>query len=435
MFKLLRVLIFFLLVITIISCNRAQPAAVSGDYTRADTLEAFEIYPWLHSIYEFRNNVFCYLIIGDEYALLFDTTSGVGGLHRVIRQITQLPVIVVLGHGHFDHVGGVPQMIAYLSSEVWLHEADFNSFERYFGETRNINKLDVGRIFNLGGLNVEVIGMGGHTAGSVGVLIREHRILLASDSANPDMWLFFGDALPIDQYITMLERTMQLDFDYFFIGHNDMPMPKSDFQRFINVARNASIENAHPFRELDSETMAFRYDEDGASIYFRGSTREYRRLQDQSLPVGNLGAFQAVLRDNFLYGNGYQALLRIPNLLGGHRLRRGEVYTLRVTYTVSRDLENELLVGFVDMSRRWRTLSYTQRNIEPPNVVLGPASRAGEEISSQVTITLVASANTTNIIANTLVLETLGQGRHRSPNSGIKGPVTVNFTEFILTRN
>jgi len=75
------------------------------------------------------------------------------------------------------------------------------------------------------------------------------------------------------------------------------------------------------------------------------------------LPPGNLGAFELTLKDNFLYGNGYQGLVRDYNMLNGHRLRKGEAYTLKVTYTASRDLENDLLVGFVDMAGgRWNSL-------------------------------------------------------------------------------
>ncbi|MCL2764991.1 MAG: MBL fold metallo-hydrolase [Treponema sp.] len=420
-----------ILIVLLASCSRTSPGTTADSYD----IEAFEIYPWLYSIYENRNNVFAYLIVGDDYALLFDTTSGFGLLHYVIKEITDLPVIVVLGHGHYDHAGGVSMMTEFFSSEIWLHEADFPVYQRYIKETRNLNSLDIGRVFDLGGLNVEIIGMEGHTAGSVGALVREHRILFTSDSAGPDIWLFLGESLPVSQYIAMLELTMQLDFDTFFIGHNDVPMPKTDFQKYINVARNTSLEMAHPYRELGSGMMAFRYDEDGASIYFSASINEYNRLQHNSLPAGNLGSIQVELRDNFYYGNGYQALLRYPNLLGGYRLRRGDVFTLKATYIASRDLENELLVGFVDMSRRWRTLSYTQKNIEPPNVVLGPASKAGEEVTSEVTITLVANANDSGILANTLVLETLGRGRHGSANSGLEGPVTINFTEFILTKH
>ena len=159
-------------------------------------------------------------------------------------------------------------------------------------------------------------------------------------------------------------------------------------------------------------------------------------LIDSSLPAGNLGELKLKLYDNFRYGNGYQVLIQNKNLLNGYRLRKGDSFTLKVTYTASRDLENDLLVGFVDHDgSRWKTLSYTQKNIEPPNVILGFRSKAGEVVSSEVIINIVANASSARAVANTLYLETLGQGIHRRSNSGAEGPVIISFSEFVLTKN
>jgi len=394
-------------------------------------------YSWLYSILDTQNNVFCYLLLGDEKALLFDTTYGFGSLHSVIRKITDLPVIVVLGHGHKDHSGGASQMKAYLDSDIWLHENDFEIYQYYFQETRLLNKLETGQVFDLGGLNAEVIAMEGHTRGSIGILAREKRILFTSDSANYHIWLFQRESLPLDQYAAMLERVMDLEFDTFYIGHDDIDSPKSDFQLFINAARNASAEKS----EFIEEYNAFRYEENGVNIYFKDPSApdelrvSYRSQIDNSLPAGNLGSFELLLRDNFRYGNGYQGLIRERNLLSGYKLKRGDTYKLKVTYTASRDLESELLVGFVDMDGgRWKTLSYTQRNIEPPNVILGHASKAGEKVTSEVIITILTNASSSRPAANTLVFENIGQGRHGRANSGKQGAVTIYFSEFILTK-
>jgi len=429
----------FLLLIALsffaVSCDKRTQA--KNDYSSENNTETYaknEIYPWLYSIEEIGNNVFCYLLIGSEKALLFDTTYGYGSLHRVIREITDLPVTVILGHGHFDHTGGAEQLFAYLHSDIWLNEDDFDLYRYNTQETRLLKKLNIGQEFDLGDLNIKVIGMEGHTAGSIGILVKEHRVLLTSDSANPHIWLFLNESLSINQYIAMLERVIQLDFDTFFIGHSDAPMNKSDFQRFIKAARNVSIEKSEPYDNYDS---VFIYEEDGANVYFRDTSGKRPTPQeiDNNLPPGDLGAFEITMKDNFYYGNGYQAYIRERNLLNGYRLKKGDTYLLKVTYTASRDLENDLLVGFVDTEGgKWITLSYTQKDIEPPNVVLGRASKAGEEISSEAVITIVKSARTSNMRGNTLVLETLGQGKHRSFNSGIQGEVTISFSKFVLTK-
>jgi|GEM_PF-1473543 len=428
-------LLFFICVLTaflIMSCSKKNENAVIKESYYVNKIDS-----WLYSIMDTKNNVFCYLLLGEEKALLFDTTYGFDSLHSVISEITDLPVIVVLGHGHKDHSGGASQMKAYLNSDVWLHEADFEMYQYYFQETRILNKLEIGKVFDLGGLNVEVIGMEGHTRGSIGILVKEYRVLFTSDSANYHIWLFMKESLPLDQYIAMLERVIKLDFETFYIGHDDIESSKSDFQLLINAARNATAGKSQFIEEYN----AFHYEENGANVYFNDPSAPdelrvpYQLSLNNSLSEGNLGSFDLLLRDNFRYGNGYQGLVRDRNLLNGHRLRKGDTFKLKVTYTASRDLESGLLVGFVDMDgSRWKTLSYTQKEIEPSDVILGPASKAGEEVSSEVIITILTNASSARQAANTLVFENIGQGRHGRANSGVQKAVTIYFSEFVLIK-
>jgi len=251
-----------------------------------------KIYPWLYSIFD-PQGVFCYLVVGSQRALLFDTVYGIGNLEQTVKSITEKPLYVVLGHGHVDHAGG-----AYQFEEVYLHEADFElcrlHTSRDFrgtvldglnksgapmpvgidpqayleGGTGNLKSLEPNRIFNLGDLNIEVINMEGHTAGSIGLLVQEHKVLLDSDSANTHIWMFLNESLPVSQYIAMLERVIKLDFDTFFIGHSNVPMPKSFFQKFINAARRISIEKSVPYNVFP-ELKGFLFREDGVEIVFK----------------------------------------------------------------------------------------------------------------------------------------------------------------------
>ena len=262
-----------------------------ADIVEADSSAAYyrvkEIYPWLYSLYD-PADVYCYLVIGNERALLFDTAYGIGSLPDAISTITDKPVTVVLGHGHIDHANG-----AYQFDEAWLHEDDFAlcrlhtspQYRRYVMNGRNssslpdgfsisdyvnagagnLQKLEGGELFDLGGLTMEVIPMEGHTAGSIGLLAREHRVLLDSDSANPYVWMQLEESLPVRSYITMLERTMQLDFNTFYTGHSEEAMPKSHFQNFIDVARNASPANSE---SLGEGVFRYRDPNSGASINF-----------------------------------------------------------------------------------------------------------------------------------------------------------------------
>ena len=135
----------------------------------------------------------------------------------------------------------------------------------------NLKKLDSGTVFDLGGLHVEVVDMAGHTAGSVGLMIVEKRVLLDSDSANEHCWMFLEESLPIRQYISMLERVSRMEFDVFYTAHSDASHPKSDFQRYVRVARNASMAKGMLYK-IFPELEPRIYTEDDVSIVFNERT-------------------------------------------------------------------------------------------------------------------------------------------------------------------
>lgn len=145
----------------------------------------------------------------------------------------------------------------------------------------------------------------------------------------------------------------------------------------------------------------------------------------------------ALMADNFQYGNGYQAQIKEPTLMNGYKLQKGDVFVLKATYTVSRDLENPIYVGFADTTpgaNYWQTLSYTQKGDEAPPVAFGPAAKAGQVVNIEAEITLVRGSSGSGVAANVLYFETLGKGSKGSAGSGQMKPFTINFTEFSLTK-
>jgi len=149
---------------------------------------------------------------------------------------------------------------------------------------------------------------------------------------------------------------------------------------------------------------------------------------------GVLGAFELVLKDNFQYGDGYQGDIRTVNLLNGHKLSAGDKFTVKFTYSASRDLEAPLEFGFVDQTpnaQYWRALSW-EDGTDMPSL---PASKAGEVVSAEFSFTIIKNATAASAGANTFVFTTKGAGRKGAANSGVQKAVTLSFKEFTLTKN
>jgi len=273
-----------------VKTSKIEKAVFDGQYDDpSGYYQVRKVNSWLFSIYD-PDSVYCYLLVGEERAILYDTVYGIGYLPGVVSKLTDKPVTVVVSHGHADHVNG-----AYQFNEAWLYEKDFElaqtaaTYRTYILEglaedgqvlpigfdpdyyinagAGNFKNLEIGQIFDLGGMTVEVIAAEGHTAGSIGLLVREHRVYLNSDSANFNTWMFLPESLSMKEYIAMLERTIQLEFDTFFIGHSDAPMTKDDYRKILNVARNATLEKALPYGQRQHLNPVV-YQEDNVAVIF-----------------------------------------------------------------------------------------------------------------------------------------------------------------------
>jgi hypothetical protein len=160
------------------------------------------------------------------------------------------------------------------------------------------------------------------------------------------------------------------------------------------------------------------------------------------------GAFSLVLDDNFQYGEGYQGLIDDLKLFPGGKITEGDVYSMKITFTVSRGLEDVITVGLVDRTPPdgggdyWIPLSYDAddggwelEDDDAPAVAATVEEAAdGATVTKVITFTALHSALTGLANANCIAFETQGQGTPGTASSGIKGPVTLKFTEFLFVK-
>ena len=198
----------------------------------------------------------CYLIEGNERALLIDGLTGVGSLKAFVRELTELPVMMAATHGHIDHVGA-----AWEYGEVFINPDDialmytphhsepagrlgFASAPSFTGEPkRTVPTLaDVpaprpvktypiyeGDIFDLGGIQIEVIQVPGHTQGTVVFLDRAARAVYSGDACNGNTLLCLPGSTTIEEYKESLLhfKTFQKDFDVMYGGHGAVAVPNT----------------------------------------------------------------------------------------------------------------------------------------------------------------------------------------------------------------
>lgn len=131
----------------------------------------------------------CYLI-GDETAGVCAVVDPGGSPEKVLDMIRRsglAPEMILLTHGHYDHVRAIPALLeVYPDLPVYIHEKELcpaeDLKERYFmpHKGKNQRTYDEGDTLTLGSLTIQVLHTPGHSAGSVTLLVED--VMLCGDT-------------------------------------------------------------------------------------------------------------------------------------------------------------------------------------------------------------------------------------------------------------
>ncbi len=204
-----------------------------------------------------RFDSYCILIVGSEKALLFDTGCGPDDLKAAVLEITPLPLLVIVSHGHFDHVGGSGQF-----DKVYISKNDRNIVENYdqnvlrewvqapdlsFNDFRQMTDLDFDS-FSLGDIKGEIIPLPGHSAGSVGIFLPKLRLLLSGDALSPIMSMIFANHGTTEEQLQTIARVQALDFDHFITGHSEKLYEKALLTQMADCLTNLGRKRFHKYK-------------------------------------------------------------------------------------------------------------------------------------------------------------------------------------------
>ncbi len=148
-----------------------------------------------------------WLVVGEQRALLIDTGVGVAPLAPIVRSLTDRPVICLISHSHYDHIGGAHEFADRLMHEAeadimanpspeltfwggWLLAESFSrlpspdyDFSRYHitpaPPTAFVKDRDD---IDLGGRTLTLLHTPGHSPGLLSIFEAETRTLFSTDA-------------------------------------------------------------------------------------------------------------------------------------------------------------------------------------------------------------------------------------------------------------
>lgn len=189
-----------------------------------------EIREFMKQFYILDDWVRQFLIVGEEEALLIDTGVEESHVAETVRQITSLPVRVVLTHGDHDHAGGLGAFGSCLGP---------SGGRRYAPAGDPLAAAPGGGTRKPGGYRFEVLHLPGHTPGSIALLDREHGLLLPGDSIQKEGTIYmFGPRRNLERYLESLRELQPLEGEIRQIlpSHGECPIEPAYLSRVLEDA-------------------------------------------------------------------------------------------------------------------------------------------------------------------------------------------------------
>lgn len=212
-------------------------------------VEQIDSQTWLIEEYDDRTSVYMYLLTGVREAVLLDTGLGSFPLKQVCEKLTDLPITVILTHGHVDHIGG-----SGMFERVYLHKADKELYQLHKNDQmrklysqedhllpvkEDVLLLEGTESFDLGGRTLRIVETPGHSVGSVCILDEERRWLFVGDTCcKAHVLLQLEYSASLETYIESMQKLLALESEYDLIwpGHHSKPVSKEIPRQFLEAS-------------------------------------------------------------------------------------------------------------------------------------------------------------------------------------------------------
>lgn len=235
------------------------------------------IYPGAYRIAD-PLDVYMFLIVGEERALLIDTGYGTMDLKKIVPELIKdaagenadkIELIVCNTHGHIDHNG-----MNYAYPECYLDDADGdvyamhadpvereNFIKKLFGKWYGIcshlpvlgkmikkicymepaNIVPMPETFDLGGKTIKVIKTPGHTPGSVCLLDEKEKALFSGDSVCDEGVLLMVDySCSVAEFkksiLSLIDMHEAEEFSIIYPSHHKKELDRSFLDDYITLA-------------------------------------------------------------------------------------------------------------------------------------------------------------------------------------------------------
>ena len=162
-----------------------------------------------------------FLLAGENKALLIDSGMQVHNAKEIAESLVELPIELLNTHGDMDHVGSNDEFDSF-----YMNPAEASNYYNSNKKTGTIIPVSDGDVIDLGGRELEIITLPGHTPGSIAVLDKKNRVLISGDPIQDGDIFMFGIQREMHAYILSLEKLEKYKdrFDEIYPSHGTFPI-------------------------------------------------------------------------------------------------------------------------------------------------------------------------------------------------------------------
>ncbi|MDA1633796.1 MULTISPECIES: MBL fold metallo-hydrolase [Bacillus cereus group] len=217
------------------------------------------------SEYGHWEQVHSYLLIGEEKAALIDTGLGIDNIKRITDHLTNLPIIVLTTHVHWDHIGShgeFKNIYVHKDEEDWLVNGikklsieqirkdvsrditiptpeTFNpdTYKPFQGNPTGL--LNDGDEIEIGNRKLTIYHTPGHSPGHISILDNSKGYLFTGDLLydGTPVYAFFPTTNPVDLTQSLKKISNIPNVTKIYGGHNTIGLDASLLQEVGNAVR------------------------------------------------------------------------------------------------------------------------------------------------------------------------------------------------------
>ncbi len=215
------------------------------------TVERIDAQTFAISEYRHWEETHCYLLRGQEKALLIDTGLGVSNIREIVDSLTELPVMAATTHAHWDHIGGhryFENIAVHELEKDWLSvqfpiplqavknsltkfpcdfpaEFDMDAYRIFQGKPQSV--LRDGDWLDLGGRRIQVVHTPGHSPGHCCFYEPGRDYLFSGDLIYKGCLYAFYPTTDPQLFYRSIKRVQKYKIARVLPGHHQLDIPVS----------------------------------------------------------------------------------------------------------------------------------------------------------------------------------------------------------------